>query len=211
MKIIKVRIGDDVSSNYWGYVNEIENYFKPHAYTKRNANRLTTSIVTKNPVDKKAVEHIAAKYFKNYKISFKDDPAALRLHGMSSYPLEDGTYHYNINMVVNPEELPATAPRKKYETSKIDVKKAEEAAREINKKYPIGKGIRSRAAVGKKKGQFFIDVEVWNGPEEDKFDKDTFLPIIKKYFPKEKIRVYGANHSRMGFFWYSYKYYILEQ
>ena len=115
--------------------------------------------------------------------------------------------------IIKVRVLDSTTPvsKKKYETSKIDVDEVKKAAAEINKKYPIGEGIRSRAAVGKKKGQFFIDVEIWNGPEEQKLNIDTFLPIIKKYFPNEKIKIYGASHSRMEFSWYSYKYYILEK
>lgn len=217
MKIIKVRVKDEGS---WESINNLQRdlYKLFHPSTDFNFRRPAGELscfgyMTDHKTHSEAeIRRIIDKYFKNYKLVFKENTKFREERAkMYEEPVDKWPHYYYMELTLNKDDIPSPIPKKKYETSKIDVDKAEKAAAEINKKYPIGSGIRSRAAVGKKKGQFFIDVEIWNGPEEQKLNKDTFLPIIKKYFPKEKIRIYGAAHSRMEFSWYSYKYYILEK
>lgn len=206
MKIIKVKCKDDGTG-----VDKFKQ-FKEYVEGKQlgSVKRRKDNVIgidsferKENTHDDKGLEQAIKKFYPDSQIVFRRHPIAF------------GEYGYDIRVTVtlkNKEDFISAKPAVRYPVSNIDISKVEKAVQEINKKFPMHHDFLKRAGWNRKKGQVYISCEI---PivdyQEGKYKKQDFLPIIKKYFPNEKIKVYEGYHMDRGFQWVDYIFYILEK
>lgn len=210
MKLIKVRVADDAKQNFENFKKEL-NQSVHWSFIQRNGNKLKGYIASEKPFKENDFKKISDRYFKDYVLKYQEDVEREKREKEVGSKVQG--FYYNFSLLLKSEEdIPAKVPAKRYEKSGIDREKVRQMVQEINKKFPLDFGGLpiKRARWAEKKGQVYIDCEVPEGQLKD-FKKETFIPIIKKYFPQSKIKFYDTVHMERGLTWIIFRYYILEQ
>lgn len=201
MKLIRVKCKDDAASMYAEFKNYVEsNRLGSVKRRKDNIIGIDSFERQENTYEDKELEKAVKKFYPNSQLVIRRHPIAF------------GEKGYDIRATVtlkNKEDFIPAKPSIRYSPSNIDENKVEQAVKEINEKFPMDDNFLKRAHWNRKKGQIYISCEIPIMELKD-LKKQDFLSIIKKYFPKEKIKTFEGSHVDRGFKWVNYIFYILE-